>query len=116
MGLLKAAGVESKAGIEGTIETLETLAKMDRQPQRARAGGLVRRADAHLPGRGATRRLGRSAAVGLVDAGLDAGVRVDRDFMFTHLARLRDSASPRELARVAAFAQALKPEGRHLAS
>ena len=65
MGLLKAAGVESKAGIEGTIETLETLAKMDRQPQRARAGGLVRRADAHLPGRGTARRLGRSAAVGL---------------------------------------------------
>jgi hypothetical protein len=30
MGLLKAAGVEFKAGIEGTIEALETLAKMDR--------------------------------------------------------------------------------------
>ena len=34
MGLLKAAGVESKAGIEGTIEALETLAKMDRLPRR----------------------------------------------------------------------------------
>lgn len=49
--------------------------------------------------------------LGWVDAGLDAGVRVDRDFMFAHLARLRDSASPRELARVAAFAQALLLEG-----
>src|SRR5207344_1799852 len=49
--------------------------------------------------------------LGWVEAGLDAGVRVDRDFMFAHLARLRDSASPRELARVAAFAQALLLEG-----
>ena len=34
MGLLKAAGVESKGGIDGTIEALETLAKMDRLPRR----------------------------------------------------------------------------------
>jgi hypothetical protein len=33
MGLLKAAGVEPKAGIEGTIEGLETLARMDRLPR-----------------------------------------------------------------------------------
>jgi hypothetical protein len=34
MGLLKAAGVESKGGIDGTIEALEILAKMDRLPRR----------------------------------------------------------------------------------
>jgi hypothetical protein len=34
MGLLKAAGIESKGGIEGTIEALETLARMDRLPRR----------------------------------------------------------------------------------
>ncbi len=49
--------------------------------------------------------------LGWVDRGLDSGVRVDRDFVFAHLARLRDSASPRELARIAAFAQALYLDG-----
>lgn len=49
--------------------------------------------------------------LGWVEARLDAGLRVDRDFVFTQLARLRGSASPRDLARIGAFAQALLLEG-----
>lgn len=44
---------------------------------------------------------------GWVEAALDRGQRVDRDFVLLSLARLREHAGPRELTRLAAFAQAL---------